>query len=56
MLRLTVDGARCEDVQAIATKKVSQAEIARRLSIGRTSVQRILSSPRRKKGIHHNAE
>jgi putative DNA-invertase from lambdoid prophage Rac len=43
-------------VRQLVAQKVSQAEIARRLSIGRTSVQRILSSPRRKKGIHHNAE
>jgi len=37
-------------VRQLVAQKVSQAEIARRLSIGRTSVRRILSSSRKKKG------
>jgi len=37
-------------VRQLAAQKVSKAEIARRLSIGRTSVRRILRSSPRKRG------
>jgi DNA invertase Pin-like site-specific DNA recombinase len=36
-------------VRQLVAQKVSQAEIARRLSIGRTSVRRILSSSRKRR-------